>query len=207
MKRIHEKRIIPAATVENADDAIRMAEALLAGGLDIIEITFRTDAALEAIQSVIRRFPDMLVGAGTVLTADQLNRSIEAGIKFAVAPGFNPDLVSMASRQGVQFIPGVATATEIDRAISEDCLLLKFFPAESLGGVKTLKALAAPFGQTGVKFVPTGGINASNARDYLALPVVAAVGGSWMVAAELINQKNWGEITRLAREAVELARK
>jgi len=206
MKQIYEKRLIPAATVERADDAVPLAEALLAAGLDILEITFRTQAAEAAIHRVVSRFPEMLVGAGTVLTEDQLRQAIDAGIKFAVAPGLNPDLVTESMASNIPFIAGVATPTEIDRGIALGCKLLKFFPADALGGIKTLKAFAGPFAQTGVKFVPTGGINAANAAEYLALPVVVAVGGSWMVAEKLIREKNWAEITRLSKEAVSLAK-
>ena len=206
MKQIYDKRLIPAATIEKAEDAIPLAEALLAGGLDILEITFRTKAAEDAIHSVVGRFPDMLVGAGTVLNEDQLRRAIGAGVKFAVAPCLNADLVTDSMAANVPFIAGVATPTEIDRGIALGCKLLKFFPADALGGIKTLKAFAGPFAHTGVKFVPTGGINAANAADYLALPVVAAVGGSWMVAEKLIKDRNWAEITRLSREAVALAK-
>ena len=205
MKQIYEKRVLPAATVEKVDDAVPLAEALLAAGLDIIEITFRTQAAEEAIRRVASRFPQMLVGAGTVLTQDQLRRAIGAGVKFNVAPGVNPDLVTESMTAGVPFVPGVATPTEIDRGISLGCKLLKFFPADALGGVKTLKAFAGPFAHTGIKFVPTGGINAANAPEYLALSVVAAVGGSWMVPEKLIKEKNWGEITRLSKEAIAIA--
>ena len=206
MKQILEKRLIPAATVEKVDDAVPLAEALLAGGLDVIEITFRTQAAEEAIRRVVTRFPEMLVGAGTVLTEDQLKRAIGVGIQFAVAPGLNADLITESMFSNVPFIAGVATPTEIDRGIALGCKLLKFFPADALGGVKTLKAFAGPFAHTGVKFVPTGGINAANAPEYLALPVVAAVGGSWMVAEKFIKEKNWAEITRLTREALAITK-
>lgn len=202
MKRIQEKRLVPAATVEKADDAVPLAEALLAGGLDVIEITFRTQAAEEAIRRVVAKFPQMLVGAGTVLTEDQLKRAIGAGVQFAVAPGLNPDLVTESMASNVPFIAGVATPTEIDRGIALGCKWLKFFPADALGGIKTLKAFAGPFAHTGIKFIPTGGINALNAPEYLALPVVAAVGGSWMVAEKLIKEKNWAAITRLTQEAL-----
>lgn len=205
MNRILTKRVIPAATFENESDALRTCEALMAGGLDIVEITFRTAAAEAAIRAVAKELPGLLLGAGTVLTADQLNRALDAGIQFAVAPGLNPELVALAKSKHLAYIPGVATATEIDEGIRLGCKLLKFFPADALGGVKTLRAVAAPFSHTGVKFIPTGGINAANARDFLAIPEVAAVGGSWMVAGKLIKERNWAEITRLAREAVALA--
>jgi 2-dehydro-3-deoxyphosphogluconate aldolase/(4S)-4-hydroxy-2-oxoglutarate aldolase len=204
MHRIGEKRIVPAATVENADDGIRLAEALLEAGLDVIEVTFRTGAAVEAVRGIAKRFSGMLVGAGTVLTVEQLARAVEAGAKFGVAPGLNEAVVGKAQELGLAFIPGVATPTEIDRGLSLGCRLLKFFPASVMGGVEALKAFAGPFAHTGVKFVPTGGISASNAKEYLKLPVVAAVGGSWMVAKELIAAGKWDEITRLTREALSL---
>lgn len=195
---------MPAATVERVDAAVPLARALLDAGLDIIEITFRTDAAEEAIRAIVNEFPDMLVGAGTVLTTEQLDRAMAAGIRFAVAPGLNEDIVRAAQAGGIAFMPGVATPTEIDRALSLGCRLLKFFPSEALGGVKTLKALAGPYSHTGVKFIPTGGISASNGPSYLALPVVAALGGSWMVKKDLVNEGNWAEITRLSQEALRL---
>lgn len=205
MKGIEKSRIVPAATVERAEDAVPLAEALLNGGLDVLEITFRTDAAAEAVRLVARAFPQMLIGAGTLLTADQLKQARDAGAKFGVAPGLNEDMVSLAASAGFLLIPGVATPTETDRGISAGCRLLKFFPAEALGGVKMLKALVAPFAHTGVRFLPTGGIDGLNAKSYLDLPFVAAVGGSWMVAAKLIKERNWGEVTRLSRAAAALA--
>jgi len=202
--KILTKRILPAAIIDNLDDAIPLAGALLEGGLDIIEVTFRTGAAAESIRQIAKKFPEMLVGAGTVLTDVQLARAIEAGAKFCVAPGLNPELVVKGDAAKIPFIPGVATPTEVDRAIGAGCRILKFFPAEALGGVKMLKALAGPFAHTGVKFIPTGGVDGANARTYLDLPIVAAVGGSWMLAPALIKVKNWAEITRLTREALAL---
>lgn len=204
IKRILAKRILPAAIIDRLDDAIPLAEALLAGGLDIIEVTFRTEAAAESIRQVSQKFPEMLVGAGTVLTDVQLARAIDAGAKFCVAPGLNPELIIKSDAAKIPFVPGVATPTEVDRAINAGCQILKFFPAEALGGVKMLKALAGPFAHTGVKFIPTGGVDGANAKTYLDLPIVAAVGGSWMLSPALIKAKNWPEITRLTREALAL---
>lgn len=205
MQRIDEKRILPAATVESADAGKRLAEALLAGGLDILEITFRTPAAAAAIEAVAAEFPEMLLGAGTVLAVEQLDRACDAGVAFAVAPGLNPVVVQRAGERGVTFVPGVMTPTEIEAAMALDCRLLKFFPAEAAGGLAVLKALAGPYGHTGIRFVPTGGISAANAAAYLALKVVAAVGGSWMVPGALIQEGRWEDITRITREAVSLA--
>ncbi|MFO7870375.1 MAG: bifunctional 4-hydroxy-2-oxoglutarate aldolase/2-dehydro-3-deoxy-phosphogluconate aldolase, partial [Kiritimatiellia bacterium] len=199
------KRVIPAATVNGAEEGVRLAEALLEAGLDIIEITFRTEAAAEAIKAITEKFPEMLVGAGTVLETEQLKRAIDSGIAFGVAPGLNEKLVEAAAGLGMPFVPGVMTPSEIDRAIRMDCNLLKFFPAEAMGGARTLKAFAGPFSHTGVKFVPTGGVSPSNAPGYLELAVVAAVGGSWMVKKDLVAGGKWKEITKLSREALELA--
>lgn len=202
MQRIATKRVVPAAIIDRIEDALPLAEAMLAGGLDIVEVTFRTAAAGPAIASIARRFPEMLVGAGTVLSIEQLEQAIDFGSRFAVAPGFNPELAARAGALKHPFMPGVATATEIDAAIRANLKLLKFFPAEALGGIKMLKALAGPFAHTGVKFLPTGGIDQLNAAEYLALPIVAAVGGSWMVAPKLIRDQNWAEITRLCKDAI-----
>jgi len=205
MENILKKRIVPAATVENSEEALRLAGALAAAGLNIIEITFRTKGAGMAIGAVAREFPEMLVGAGTVLTAAQVDAAAAAGARFAVAPGLNPDIVARAAGAGLPIIPGVATPTEIEQGLALGLKLLKFFPAAQLGGVDMLKALAGPYGHTGVKFLPTGGISASNAAQYLALPIVGAVGGSWMVAKELVKAGDWAKITALSREALRIA--
>ena len=202
MKRIYEKKLVPAATVNSVDEGVHLAEAMMAAGLDILEITFRTGAAGDAIQAISERFPEMLLGAGTVLTIDQLDRAVGAGICFAVAPGLNEQVVLRAAESGITFVPGVVTPTEIERAMALGAKLLKFFPASTMGGTATLKALAGPYAHTGVQFVATGGINAANAPEYLALPVVAAVGGSWMVQKDLVSAGRWDEITRLCRDAL-----
>jgi 2-dehydro-3-deoxyphosphogluconate aldolase/(4S)-4-hydroxy-2-oxoglutarate aldolase len=203
---ILESRIVPAGAVTRADDAVPLAEAVLAGGLKVIEITFRTEAAEEAIRRIAKACPDMLVGAGTVLAPAQLERAVAAGARFAVAPGSDEAVVRKAQELGVPFCPGVMTPSEVDRALGWGCALLKFFPAEVAGGPKMLKALAGPYAHTGVRFLPTGGVNAANMASYLALPVVGAVGGSWMVAGDLVRDRNWAEVTRLTAEAVALAR-
>ena len=205
MNRIFEKRVVPAAIVETVDSALSLAEAMLAGGMDIIEITFRTEGAAKAIKAVSDKFPEMLVGAGTVLTRDQLECAVDSGIRFAVAPGLNAKLVEKSGEFGVPFIPGVVTPSEIEAAMALGLDLLKFFPAEAMGGAATLKALAGPYAHTGVRFVPTGGISLNNAANYLDLKVVAAVGGSWMIAPQLIKESNWREITRLCSESLSLS--
>jgi 2-dehydro-3-deoxyphosphogluconate aldolase / (4S)-4-hydroxy-2-oxoglutarate aldolase len=205
MQRIFKKRLVPVVVIDNAGDAVPLAEALLAGGLDVIEITFRTPAAEQAIRNVRKACPTILAGAGTILDVDQLQRAIDAGAQFGVAPGLNDAVVSKSSALKLPFIPGVVTPSEVERALALGCTLQKFFPAEAAGGVRMLQALAGPYAHTGVKFIPLGGVNAKNAREYLALPIVAAVGGSWMVERKLIAEKNWAAIRTLTAEAVKLA--
>ncbi|MDA1043771.1 MAG: bifunctional 4-hydroxy-2-oxoglutarate aldolase/2-dehydro-3-deoxy-phosphogluconate aldolase [Verrucomicrobia bacterium] len=199
------RRIVPAATLTSADQGAALAEAMMEGGLDVVEVTFRTPAAANAIRRISTDFPAMVVGAGTVLSIDQLNAAIDAGATYAVSPGLNPDIVAHAQSRAFLLMPGVITASEIDLALRLGCSLLKFFPAEASGGINLLKALAGPYAHTGVKFLPTGGVDAGNASDYLRLSCVAAVGGSWMVKNNLIQDENWKEITRLCRSAVTLA--
>jgi 2-dehydro-3-deoxyphosphogluconate aldolase/(4S)-4-hydroxy-2-oxoglutarate aldolase len=200
--RILAKRIVPVVVLDRVESAEPLAEALLAGGLDIMEITFRTAAAEESIRRIAARFPEILLGAGTLLEADQVRRARDAGAIFGLAPGINPRTIATANEIGLQFSPGVMTPSEVELALSLGCKLLKFFPAEVAGGVAMLKALAGPYGHTGVKFIPTGGVSSENLADYLKLPVVAAIGGSWMVDKQLINEGKWTEITRITREAL-----
>ena len=203
--RILAKRIVPVVVLDSVESAEPLAEALLAGGLDIMEITFRTAAAEASIERIAARFPEILLGAGTLLEKDQVIRAKNAGAVFGLAPGFNPQVVTTASDAGLQFSPGVMTPSEIEGALALGCRLLKFFPAEAAGGVAMLKALAGPYAHTGARFVPTGGISNANLAAYLKLPVVAAIGGSWMVDKTLINEGRWDEITRLTKEALEAA--
>ena len=191
--------------LDHAEFAEPLAEALLAGGLDIMEITFRTEAAEESIRRIAAQFPEILLGAGTLLEKEQVQRAKDAGAVFGLAPGLNPNIISAANKIGLQFSPGVMTPSDVEMALALGCKLLKFFPAEVAGGVGMLKALSGPYGHTGVKFIPTGGVTSENIRDYLKLPIVAAIGGSWMVDKKLINEKKWGEITRITRHAIETA--
>jgi 2-dehydro-3-deoxyphosphogluconate aldolase/(4S)-4-hydroxy-2-oxoglutarate aldolase len=201
-EKILNRRVVPAATLYSEDIAVPLAEAMLKGGLDIIEVTFRTPAAEGAIRRIAKQFPEMIVGAGTVLTPQQAQRAADAGCRFTVAPGLNEIVTAQAKTCGLLHIPGVVTPTEIEAALALGCEFLKFFPADAMGGAKTIKALAGPYAHTGVKLLPTGGINATNAAEFLAMPIVGAVGGSWMVADKLIKDKNWAEIQRLCAEAV-----
>jgi 2-dehydro-3-deoxyphosphogluconate aldolase / (4S)-4-hydroxy-2-oxoglutarate aldolase len=203
--RILAKRIVPVVVLDRAESAEPLAEALLEGGLDIMEITFRTAAAEESIKRIAARFPEVLLGAGTLLEKDQVKRAKDAGAVFGLAPGLNPEIIEAAAGIGLQFSPGVMTPSEVEQALSLGCKLLKFFPAEVAGGVNMLKALAGPYAHTGVKFVPTGGVSSGNLDSYLKLPVVAAIGGSWMVDKQLVNEGKWSEITRITREALAAA--
>ena len=203
--RILAKRIVPVIVLDSVESAEPLAEALLAGGLDIMEITFRTAAAEESIRRIAKRFPEVLLGAGTLLDGDQVKRAKDAGAVFGLAPGLNPDTIAAAKTAGLQFSPGVMTPSEVEQALALGCKLLKFFPAEAAGGVDMLKSLAGPYAHTGLKFVPTGGITSANLTNYLKLPVVAAIGGSWMVDKKLVNDGNWAEITRLSKEALAAA--
>ncbi len=203
--RILAKRIVPVVVLDHVESAEPLAEALLAGGLDIMEITFRTAAAEESIRRIAKRFPEILLGAGTLLDQDQVLRAKDAGAVFGLAPGLNPQIIAAAREIGLQFSPGVMTPSEVELALSLDCKLLKFFPAEVAGGVNMLKALSGPYAHTGVKFIPTGGVSSGNLTDYLKLPVVAAIGGSWMVDKQLVSEGKWADITRITREAIDSA--
>jgi len=205
LEELLKRPIIPVIVIEDANDAEPLAEALLEGGMDVAEVTFRTDAAAEAIERIAKRFPEMLLGAGTVLTVEQANRAMAAGATFGVAPGLNPHIVEHYREADELFIPGVMTPSDIEQGLAYDCGLLKFFPAGAAGGVKMLQALAGPYTGSGVKFCPTGGINLDNMMDYLSLPIVATIGGSWIATKQQIADKDWAAITRQAREALERA--
>jgi 2-dehydro-3-deoxyphosphogluconate aldolase/(4S)-4-hydroxy-2-oxoglutarate aldolase len=191
--------VVPVVKIERAEDAVELGRALLAGGLPCAEITFRTAAAEEAIHRLSSSLPEIIIGAGTVLSVDQADQAVSAGAQFIVSPGFNPKVVDWCLDHQIPVTPGVATPTEIDMALDKGLKILKFFPAEALGGIKMLRALAAPYG--GVKFIPTGGINPENLADYLGLPYVHACGGSWLAKSKLISAGEFAEITRLAKEA------
>ncbi len=205
IKEITKQKLIPVTVVDDVEAAEPLAEALLAGGLNVIEITLRTPAAPEVLKRMTDRFPELLVGAGTVLSPYQMEKAIGAGAKFAATPGSNPHVIEKAHALGIHVIPGVVTPSEVEKAMALGCSVLKFFPAEAAGGATFLKALSGPYLHTGVKFLPTGGINHLNMLGYLEIPVVAAVGGSWMVETHLIQEKQWEEITRRTQMAIEVA--
>jgi len=202
LKQLGTLGLVPVVKIDNAADAVPLARALAEGGLPVAEITFRTAAAEEAIRNIAASVPEVLLGAGTVLTVDQAERAVKAGARFIVTPGFSPTVVKFCAAHAIPITPGVATPTEIQMALEHNLDVVKFFPADAFGGVKTLKALSAPFGA--VKFIPTGGISAANLAEYILFPKVLACGGSWMVKAELIKQGQFAEITRLTREAIEI---
>lgn len=191
--------IIPVVVLEDAKDAEPLGKALMEGGLPCAEVTFRTAAAEEAIKIMTEKFPDMLVGAGTVLTTEQADSAIAAGAKFIVSPGLNPDVVAHCVKKGIPVTPGTCTPTDVEKALTFGLNVVKFFPAEPAGGLDFIKAIAAPY--VGVKFMPTGGINANNVRDYLKYDRIIACGGSWMVKGDLIKAGDFEKIKELTAEA------
>jgi 2-dehydro-3-deoxyphosphogluconate aldolase / (4S)-4-hydroxy-2-oxoglutarate aldolase len=206
MIEIHRQRIVPVAVLENSDEAVPVARALVAGGLTTLELTLRTPAALECIRLIRREVPEMKVGAGTVLQTSQVDEVIAAGASFAVAPGLNRRVVEYARERGLPFYPGIMTPSDVEAGLELGCRLQKFFPAAVAGGLDMIRALAGPFAHTGLKLIPLGGISAANMKAYLDLPLVAAVGGSWLVDKKLLAAKDWAGITRLAREATAIAK-
>ena len=204
MNQLKSIGIIPVVVLNNADDALPLAERLVKGGLPCAEVTFRTDAAEESIRRIAKAFPEMIVGAGTVLTCEQADRAIDAGAKFIVSPGFNPKVTEYVLKKGVPMTPGVCTPTEIEAALQFGLDVLKFFPAEPSGGLKMIKALAAPY--VGLNFMPTGGINADNVRDYLKYDRIVACGGSWMVSGALVKEGKFDEIEKMVREAAAIVK-
>jgi 2-dehydro-3-deoxyphosphogluconate aldolase/(4S)-4-hydroxy-2-oxoglutarate aldolase len=203
LDRIAAARIVPVVVVDGADEGARLADALVAGGLPVAEITLRMPRALEAIRAVVAEQPDVLVGAGTVVTPAQVDEVVEAGARFLVSPGTYEPVVARAQELGVPILPGVATASDVMRAVNLGLGVVKLFPASVAGGPAAIKALSAPF--PGLRFMPTGGVNAGNLHEYLALPSVIAAGGSWMVERPLVTAGDWAEITRRTAEAVALA--
>lgn len=197
--------VLPVIALERAEDAVPLARALLAGGIGCAEITFRTPAAAEAIRRMSDEVGEMLVGAGTVLTVQQAEQAILAGARYIVSPGFDAVVVDWCQEQGIPVLPGVATPTEINMALARNVRLLKFFPAEEFGGIRMLKALHGPYPD--VRFIPTGGIRATNLAEYLALPNVVACGGSWMATGGMLAKGQFDEIARVAGEARAIVRR
>lgn len=203
MTLIREIKIVPVIKLDNKEDAVPLAEALLKGGLPLAEITFRTEAAEEAIREIRTAYPDMLCGAGTIVNLEQAKAAVSAGAAFIVCPGFSRDVIEFALEQKIPVLPGCCTPTEIMEAMKYGLQVVKFFPAKQYGGLDTIKALAAPFPD--IRFMPTGGINAKNLREYLDHKTIYACGGSWMAPERLIKEGKFEEIARLTKEVVQLA--
>ena len=199
LDRLKQSGVVPVVVLDDAKDAVATAKALLSGGVDVMEITFRTAAAADSIKAVTENCPDMLVGAGTVITLEQCKKAVECGAKFIVSPGFDPEVAAWCVERNVPITPGCVTPTEIVAAMKLGLNAVKFFPAGVYGGLKAMKALSAPFG--GIKFIPTGGVDAKNLKEYLEAPIVHAVGGSWLCPKKEIAAGNFDAVTALCHEA------
>ena len=204
LKQIEETGIVPVVVLNDAKDAEPLAQALCDGGLPCAEVTFRTDAAEESIGIMTEKFPDMLIGAGTVLTTEQVDRAVAAGAEFIVSPGLNPKVVKYCVDKGILIIPGCANPSDVEQAIEYGLEAVKFFPAEQAGGLAYIKAIAAPY--VSMKFMPTGGINPDNVKAYLAYDRILACGGSWMVKSGFINAGEFDKIKAMVKEAVEIVK-
>jgi len=200
-QRLRREKLTAVLVIEDDSHAVPLARALLAGGIGAMELTLRTPAALPALRHIRSEVPEMFVGAGTILTPEQVDAAAGAGAAFGVAPGMNPRIIRHAADAGLAFAPGVATPTDIDRAIDEGCRVLKFFPAEGSGGIAYLRQIAAPVAHLGIGFLPLGGIGPENLADYLACDPVIAVGGSWLAPRDAIAAGDWNRIEAIAREA------
>ncbi|MDE7049035.1 MAG: bifunctional 4-hydroxy-2-oxoglutarate aldolase/2-dehydro-3-deoxy-phosphogluconate aldolase [Lachnospiraceae bacterium] len=202
-ERFYELGVVPVVVLDDVKDALPLAEALINGGLPCAEVTFRTQAAEESIRLMSEKYPDMLVGAGTVLTKEQVDRAVGAGAKFIVSPGFDGEIVDYCLEKEIPVFPGCVTPSEVAQAVKRGLKVVKFFPAEQAGGIAMIKAMAAPY--TMVKFMPTGGISAKNLKDYLDFPKILCCGGSWMVKGDLIKAGDFTKICELTKEAAQLA--
>lgn len=201
-EKISTLGVVPVVVLEDAKDAAPLAKALVEGGLPCAEVTFRTDAAEESIKIMTSEYPDMFVGAGTVLTIEQVDRAVAAGAKFIVSPGFDPEIVDYCLSKEIPVFPGCITPSEVAQAVKRGLKVVKFFPAEQFGGVATIKAMAAPY--VGLKFMPTGGVSAKNLESYLCCDKIVACGGSWMVKGDLVKAGKFDEIKAMTEEAVKL---
>ena len=204
LMKIGQMGIVPVVVLNDVKNAVPLAQSLINGGLPCAEVTFRTEAAQQSIAEISKNFPQMFVGAGTVLTTEQVDRAVDAGAKFIVSPGFNPKVVEYCIKKGYPVTPGIMTPTELEMALEFGLDVVKFFPAENAGGLKMIKAMAAPY--TKMKFMPTGGINTQNVREYLQCDKILACGGSWMVKGDLINSGNFAEIEKLTKEASQIVK-
>ena len=204
LTRVQDMGVVPVVVLNDVKDAAPLAKALCEGGLPCAEVTFRTEAAEESIRIMAEQFPEMLIGAGTVLTIDQVDRAVAAGAKFIVSPGFDPEIVDYCLSKEILVLPGCITPSEVAQAVKRGLVVIKFFPAEQFGGVATIKALAAPY--TNVKFMPTGGVSAKNLADYLGFKKIVACGGSWMVKGDMIAAGEFDKIKEMTAEAVALVK-
>ena len=202
LERLERAGIVPVVVIDDAKDAVPAARALLAGGIDVMEITFRTAAAADSIRAVKAECPEMLVGAGTVITLDQCKEALACGAQFIVSPGFDEETVRYCTEHNAAITPGCVTPTEVMAAMKYGINVIKFFPAGIYGGIKAIKALAAPFGK--VRFIPTGGVNTGNLKEYIESPAVFAVGGTWICTRKDISEGNFGHVTELCREAKQI---
>lgn len=200
---IEKTGMIAVLVIDDAQDAVPLAQALLTGGVNVIELTLRTPVALDALKKIKKTIPEMVVGVGTILTEDQVTDAVQAGAAFGVSPGCNPRVLQAARKAGLSFAPGIATPTDIEIAVENGCHLLKFFPAEAAGGLSYLKAMAAPYAHLGLKYIPLGGLTSQNMAPYLTDPLIAALGGSWLAPRELIRSQKWETIQSLATEATQ----
>ena len=202
IKKISKNGVVAGFSVESATEAVSVAKALLDGGITAIELTLRTDAAMEGVGAVCREVPEMITGVGTILTPDQARQVKEAGAAFGVAPGMNPDVIKACRDLGLPFAPGIQTASELEAAVALGCRFVKFFPAEAAGGVVFLKSMSTPYAHLGLRYFPLGGVTQSNMNDYLALKNVPVVGGSWIVQRELVEKRDWKGISSRAEAVI-----
>lgn len=202
-EQFEELGVVPVVVLENEEDALPLAEALVQGGLPCAEVTFRTEAAAESIRRMSEKYPDMLVGAGTVLTTEQVDLAVKSGAKFIVSPGFDPEVVDYCRGKNIPVFPGCISPSEVAQAVKRGLKIVKFFPAEQAGGIAMIKAMAAPYHN--IRFMPTGGINTGNLKDYLSCDKILCCGGSWMVKGDMIRNGEFEKIQVLVKEAKELA--
>lgn len=209
-KKLESAGVLAVVILDDVANAVPMAKALLAGGVNAMELTLRTDAALDSLVAIREEVPDMLVGAGTILKPEQVRQVVDRGALFGVSPGLNLRVVESAAASGLPFAPGIATPSDIEAALELDCHFLKFFPAETLGGLPYLRAMSPPYNHLGVKYIPLGGVGQKNLAEYIVEPLIAFVGGSWLTPKDKIAAKDWKAIeenARLARTTVDAARK
>ncbi|MFC1634307.1 bifunctional 4-hydroxy-2-oxoglutarate aldolase/2-dehydro-3-deoxy-phosphogluconate aldolase [Planctomycetota bacterium] len=205
--KMYQSGVIAVLVIDEVKDAVPLARALLEGGVDIMELTLRTPAAVDALQEIKNHVPEMMVGIGTVLASDQVRQITKLGAAFGVAPGLNPNVVKTAQKEGLPFSPGIVTPSDIECAIELGCNVLKYFPAEPAGGLAYLKSMANPYTHLGLKYVPLGGLNQDNFKAYLEFPSILAVGGSWIAKRDVIQKNDWKTITEIARQTSQVVKK